>query len=179
MTGTGLKVNGTIPLLIRITVVLLSFGKIQLGLLKGLQPRDSPHPGNHREAQKELPRLLCVLWGGRGDKAAPRRDGPPLPRRISCCGARGWWRCPGHPRRSRGLSSLPDGAAGVSAGSAGGAPGASGTGRDGRQVNSHGAWCLPPGQPGHPRPLRPHRSCCCGTRPPPPQPHDDELRQLF
>lgn len=55
MTGTGLKVNGTIPLLIRITVVLLSFGKIQLGRLKGLQPRDSPQPGCHREGQKQPP----------------------------------------------------------------------------------------------------------------------------
>lgn len=80
MTRTGLKVNGNILLLIRITVVLLSFGKIQLGRWEDLQPREMPprplsHGGRgttpaqgHVRSSQRAKRLCRGL-------EAPTRDG--------------------------------------------------------------------------------------------------------
>lgn len=134
MTGTGLKVNGNTMLLIRITVVLLSLGKITTGAIikRSPTPRHSPHAGCITRRDRHSPGKGACLELVEGEKAVPggrgRTGGSPHGGRRPPTEGFVLWvevavrRGPTAVPAPRGLSSFPGGAATASAGSGGSAP---------------------------------------------------------
>lgn len=133
MTRTGLKVNGNILLLVRITVPL-SFWKIQLGRWEGLQPRETPPrpAGGTGTASAQ-----GHVWSSqRAKRLCPGGESPHRGRGFRAAGRGGVGGA--DPQLSRGLSPFPDGAAAASAG------------REHRAAPGRAAGELPPSPQGSP-----------------------------
>lgn len=155
MTRTGLKVNGNISLLIKITIVLLSFEKVQLRPHENAPTENAPTLGtarSHRKSAGTRVRLKLAVgerFRGVGVMGKPQMGRGPLTE--GCGGAEGTHCSPFATSCAPSPTALQLPRWGVTA--------------KHRERTGRAAGELSPGSP---RPLCLHKCCCRGTGLPPP-----------